>query len=141
MAGYWLRPATDECVRVESTHDAWVRDWKNAQHLGLPPEVYAEIMRHPPTAVDEIRMLAVRCGLVRIREHPRYTSVQFSAEPHRVGAVLQATVKALHGVGIHPDTRLVVDNLLTQERVAMTIRELAVALDDGEQVFRGEDGG
>jgi hypothetical protein len=137
MAGYWLKPETGECERV-TTHDEWVRDQKNAERLGLPPEVYAEIMRHPPTAVDEIRILAVNCGLVRIREHPRYTSVQFSAEPHRVDLVLRAVVKALHGVGIHPDTRLVIDNLATGDRTAMTIRELESAIENGRAVFTDE---
>lgn len=134
MAGYWLRPDTGECVRV-TTHDEWVRNWENADHLGIPASVYAEIMEYPPTAVDEIRTLAVQCGLIRIREHRWHVSVQFMAEPHRVGSVLQATVKGLYAIKLHPDTRLVADNLLPKERVVMTLRELAVALENGQQVF------
>lgn len=140
MAGYWLRPETNECVQV-TTHDEWVRDWKNAEHLGIPREVYDQIMQYPPTAVDEIRILAVRCGLVRIREHKWHVSVQSWAAPHRVAVVLRATVKALNGVGIHPDTRLVIDNLLPQERVVMSLRELESALENGRQVFGNEAGG
>ena len=141
MAGFSLEPDTGECVRVATTHDEWVRDPKNADDLGLPPEVYAAIMRHPPTAVDEIRILAVKCGLVRVREHPRYTSVQFWVEPNRVDAVLRAVVKALDDAAIHPDTRLIIDNLLVQEARAMTIRELETALENGCAVFGSEGDG
>ena len=136
MAGYWLKPDTGECVRVATTHDEWVRDRKNADRLGLPPEVYAEIMHYPPTSIDEIRILAVKCGLVRIREHRRHVSVQFMAEPRRRGPILQAAAKALHGVGIHPDTELVIDDLSTNERTAMTLRDLEAALENGRRCLR-----
>ena len=135
MSGYWLKPDTGECVKVATTHDAWIRDQEHAARLGLPAAVYDEIMSHPPTAVDEIRLLAVKCGLVRIREHRWHVSVQFWTEPHRVGPLCGEIVKALHGVGIHADTRLVIDNLSAGDRVAMTLRELEVTLENGQEVI------
>ena len=133
MAGYWLKP-DGECVEI-TTHNDWVRNQRNAENLGLPPEAYAEIMQYPATAIDEIRLVGVRHGLVRIREHKRHISVQFMAEANRVEMVLRAVVKALNGVEIHPDSRLVVDNLLPQERVVISLRELEIALKNGEAVF------
>jgi len=59
MAGYWLKPDTGECIKVATTHDEWIRDRKNAEHLGIPATFYAKIRRYPPTSVDEIRILAV----------------------------------------------------------------------------------
>ena len=143
MAGYWLRPDTGECVQVATTHDEWLQNQKNAEDLGLLPEACKEIMGYAPTAVDEIRLVGVRHGLVRIREHKRHVSVQFWAELNCLNSVLQAVVKALNGVGIHPDTRLVIDNLLSDERVAMTLRELEAALENGEMVLgsRADDQG
>ena len=85
MAGYWLNPETGLCVRVATTHDEWVRDRKNAEDLGLPDTVYREIMSYDPTDIDPIRLAAVRCGLVRIREHRRHISVQYMADADVLG--------------------------------------------------------
>ena len=44
-----------------------------------------------------------------------------ATEAGRVGTVLAAVVRALLGAGIHPDTRLIVDNLLTGESRAILL--------------------
>jgi hypothetical protein len=137
MAGYWLKPDDGKCVKI-TTHDAWVRDAKNAEDLGIPADVYAEIMRYPEDAQDEIRILALRCGLVRVRENKWDTSVQFWAAANRVESVLRAIVTALHSVSLHPDTRLIIGNLLPQERVSVTLRELEAHLESGEAVFSSQ---
>ena len=55
--GYGLDPDTGRCVKVETTHDEWIREEKNARSMGVPEPVYQEIMTYPPEAVDEIRLL------------------------------------------------------------------------------------
>jgi hypothetical protein len=135
-AGYWLNPSTGMCVRVATTHDEWVRDKQNADHIGLPGECYHQIMRHPATAVDEIRLLALDWGLVRIREHPRYVSVQFKAQPHRVNRILGAVIAALEDAKVHPDTRLVIDNLLLHDSASLTLTSLQSALENDQPVLR-----
>jgi hypothetical protein len=134
MAGYWLKPDDGKCVLI-TEHHQWVRNQKNAEDLGIPAAVYQEIMRLPETDQDGIRILALKCGLVRIRENKRDTSIQFWAEANRLEFVLRAVVKAMNGVEIHPDTRLIIGNLLPGERVAMTLRELDAHLENGEPVF------
>jgi len=128
MAGYWLNPERNQCVQVATTHDEWVRDRANADALGLPEAVYEEIMSYRPADIDPIRLAAVRFGLVRIREHRWHVSVQYWAETDRVEVVLGAVVRALTGLGIHPDTWLIVDNLLLKDSLAMTLRELETTL-------------
>ena len=123
------------CVQVATTHDAWLREWANARSLGLSVQCHAQITQYPSTAVDEIRMAAVREGLVRLREHPRYLSVQFSALPQRVAPVLKAVVVALTELKIHLDTMLVVDNLLSGDSVSNTLRELTRKIESGESVM------
>ena len=134
-AGYWLNPNTGKCVRI-TTHDEWVRDWANAQSIGLPKAAYDAIMKHPPTAVDEIRIVAIESGLVRIREHPRYTSVQFSAHAHQIKQVLQAIIVALTELKMHPDTTLVIDNLLLNYSASLSVADLKSRLDNDQPVFR-----
>ena len=134
-AGYWLNPDTGMCVQVATTHDAWVREWVNAKSLGLSVQCHAQIMQYPATAIDEIRLSALREGMVRMREHPRYLSVQFTALPQRVALVLIAVVVALTELKIHPDTMLVVDNLLSGDSVSITLRELTRKIESGEAVM------
>jgi hypothetical protein len=138
-AGYWLNPATGKCVRVATTHDEWVRDKSNAESIGLPEAAYDAIMQHPVTSIDEIRLVALDWGLVRIREHPRYTSVQFSAQPYHVKAILQAVVTALAEVKLHPDTMLVIDNLLLHDSARIELRELDGKLAKDEPVLPKQD--
>ena len=97
------------------------RDRQHATDLGLPEAAWQEIMSYSPTNIDPIRLAAVRCGLVRIREHRRHVSVQYWAEAERADAVLAAVVKALTGLEIHPDTRLEIDNLLAGDSRVATL--------------------
>jgi hypothetical protein len=135
-AGYWLNPDTGKCVQVATTHDEWMRDKANAESLGLPKSAYDKIMQQPVTAVDEIRMVALHWGLVRIREHPRYVSVQFTAHPHRVTPILRAVVVALTDVKVHPDTTLKIDNLLLNDSVSIGLSNLKSHLANAQPVLR-----
>jgi len=134
-AGYWLNPDTGKCVQVRTTHDEWVRDKENARSIGVPQWVYDEIMRYPPTAVDEIRLLALHCGLVRMREHPRYLSIQFAAERLHVAQVLPAIAAALNELPIHADTIIRMDNLRLNESVSITVAELKNRLESQQPLF------
>jgi hypothetical protein len=138
-AGYWLNPDTGMCVQVATTHDEFVRDRTNAKSIGLSEDCYTQIMQYPATAVDEIRLLALHEGLVRMREHPRYLSVQFTAEPQRVRLNLESVVVALTERKIHLDTMLVVDNLLSHESASITLRELQGKVESDSAVM-GETG-
>ena len=139
MAGYWLNPSSGKCVRVETTHDAWVRDPANVEGIGLPQAAYDAVMAFPETAIDEIRIVALTWGLVRIREHPRYTSVQFSAQPNHVKAILGAVVVALAELKLHPDTMLVVDNLLLHDSARIALGELQNKLAEDLPVLPKQD--
>jgi hypothetical protein len=140
-AGYWLEPNTGRLVKVETTHDQWIREENNARTMGVPEPVYQEIMTFPPEAVDEIRLLALHSGLVRMREHRRHLSIQFAAERPRLPSVLKAITIALNDLGIHPDTYAEMDNLLLGESAAMTVGELRIRIANGQPVFLGGSGG
>jgi hypothetical protein len=122
-AGHWLNPTTHQCMLV-TTHNDWIRNAENAINIGLPDELYWQIMLLPDTAVDEIRILALKGGLVRMRQHRRYVSVQFWATAAQVEATLQALVRALEELEVHPDERLEIDNLCLGTSVSITLRSL-----------------
>lgn len=129
--GFWLNPGTGQCVQVATTHDDWIRQTPNADRIGLPDTAYEKIMQFPATAVDEIRLAAMDGGLVRIREHPRYTSVQFRADAHRVASILAVVSACLRQQQVGPDTVLRIDNLLLGDSAEVTLAELIVAIEKG----------
>ena len=105
--------------------------------MGVPEPVYQEIMKYPPEAVDEIRLLALHCGLVRMREHRDRLSVQFAAERPRLPSVLKAIVTALEEMKFHPDTRVEMDDLLLGDSAAMTVGGMRKRVESGQAVFLG----
>jgi len=122
--GHWLNPKTGQCFRV-TTHDEWIRNAENASDIGLPDHLYQQIMRLPDqSAIEETRRLAVQAGLIRIRQHKRYTSVQFWVMGDQADATLQAVLQALAALGVHPDERLQIDNLCLGKSASVTLREL-----------------
>ena len=133
--GYWLNPTNGVLERV-STHDEWIRDKHNADSVGLPSHSYDQIMRLPPTAVDEIRLEAMKGGLVRIRQYDGYVSVQFIAQRHQVTSILRAVAVTLQGVQIHPDERLQITNFFLKDQVDVTLADLLDSLKDGRPVMR-----
>jgi hypothetical protein len=135
-AGHWLNPTTGRREQV-TTHDGWIRDEKNAETIGLPDRHYRQIMLLPDSAIDEIRILALQGGLVRIRQHKRYTSVQFWATAGQVAAILQAVLRALEELEVHPDERLDIDNLLRRESVSITLEVLRKGGQAVLQQFQG----
>ncbi len=122
-AGHWLNPNSGKCLQV-TTHDAWIRVRANAESIGLDGDLFTKIMALPATAIDDIRILALQGGLVRIRQHRWYTSVQFWATADEVAAILRAVVRALKILEVHLDTRAVIDNLLLGESMVVSVREL-----------------
>lgn len=120
--GYWLNPRSGRCEQV-TTHDEWIREEKNAGAIGLPDEFYRRLMLQPSSAMDEIRTTALVGGLVRIRQHKRYISIQFWALADHVEEILQAVVKALEQLHVHPDELLKVDNLCLRNSVSLSLRQ------------------
>ena len=86
--GWWLNPTNDKCFAVGSTHNDWIRDPQNATRIGLPQDIYEHVMKLSPNQADEIRVLCVMAGLVRIRDYQNSVSVQYFNERQRNGPVL-----------------------------------------------------
>ena len=136
--GYWLNPNNDKCLQV-TTHDAWIQEPQNAKAIGLPDYVYQDIAKLQASDVDEIRMLAIHAGLVRIRDYGNYTAVQFAADPQRVPIVLWSILVVLKGeLKMHPYTELRIDNLKMKDSVTLTLDDLHNRLKNDQPVLRME---
>ena len=136
--GYWLNPNNDKCLQV-TTHDAWIQNAQNAAAIGLPDYVYQDIAKLQPQDQDEIRMLAIHAGLVRIRDYGNYTAVQFAADPQRVPTILWSILVTLKGeLKMHPYTDLKIDNLKMKDSVTINIADLQSRLENDQPVLRSE---
>ena len=123
-SGYWLNCNDRRLVEVES-HDVWIRNKENADSIGILKWLYDKIMQYPSSAVDEIRLLALYGGLVRIREHPRYTSIQFANyHPHQIQYTLTCVLETLIDLEVHPDTIIRMDNFLNGESAICSVSDL-----------------
>ena len=109
---------------VVTTHNDFLRSRQNVASIGLPPSAYEEVMQFLPTDEDAIRLVAIRSGLVRVREHPRYVSVQYAARSEQEKPTLQAILAALKVLKMSAETTLVIDNLLLQTSVRIGFNEL-----------------
>lgn len=126
--GYWLDPQTQQAHLV-TRHELWVLEAENARLAGISPEVYEHLCGLDPVKdQDEIRMAAIDVGLIRIRDHGNYVSVQFSSEPEKVEVKLKSVVQFLRQTGMHRYSDLRIDNLASQESVRISLEELETLL-------------
>lgn len=126
-AGYWLDPRTKQSWTVDR-HELWVLDEQNAKTVEISQEVYAHLKTLDPNlGMTEIRMAAINVGLVRVRDHGNYVSVQFAAS-EQVREVLNSIREFLGTIFKWEETELVIDNLTSQASTRITIRELGQRL-------------
>lgn len=131
--GYWFDPRRKQCWTVDR-HELWVLDERNAKTAGISQEVYEHLLTLDSSlGMDEIRMAAINVGLVRIRDHGNYVSVQFASEQDR--EVLRSIHGLLEGVFQFPEMELAIDNFTTQASTRITLRELGRRLDKNESVL------
>jgi hypothetical protein len=77
--GFWLNPSNKKWVAV-TRHELTMRDPAALAALGVAPQVSTAAQQISPydrEAVDELRILGIRSGLIRVRDQGLYISVQF----------------------------------------------------------------
>ena len=132
-AGYWFDPRTKQSWTVDR-HELWVLDERNAKTAGISQEDYEHLLTLDSSlGMNEIRMAAINVGLVRIRDHGNYVSVQFASE--QVQIVLRSIHEFLSGVFKWPETEFHIDNFTMQASTRITLRELGRRLDKNESVL------
>lgn len=134
-AGYWLNPRTSQSWIVDR-HELFILDPQNAKAVGIPQPVYEHLLTlDQSSGMDEIRLAGINVGLVRIRDHGNYVSVQFAAVESQVRSILRAIQEFCLKTFHWPETELVIDNFTSRSSIKITIRELGLRLDDGEMVL------
>jgi len=133
--GFWLDPSNSVLHKV-TTHNDWMIVTNNQKQIGLgPTEVSVLDNLDPVKEIDEIRMVGVMSGLIRIRDYGNRVSVQFHASPSEVNAVLRAVVKAIPGVTNDRFPFLTLQNLSDDTVALIHLSELVAKLNAGEPVL------
>jgi len=134
--GYWLAPDTGSVYQVETTHDAWLLASANQQIVGLTSnEIRVLNSLDPVREIDEIRMVGVRAGLIRIRDRHRNLTFQFDAPPSRVQAVLRAIAESLPKLFNGMEHFMLLHNLRDDAHAAVWTTEFLRNLNGGEPVL------
>jgi hypothetical protein len=79
--GYWLNPANKKSIAV-TRHELAMRDAAALVELDVASHVIDAAQRISPytrEGVDELRIIGIRSGLIRVRDQGSYISVQFEA--------------------------------------------------------------
>ena len=119
--GYWLDPKTQQSWVVDR-HERFVLE--NPLICGVPPEIHAHLLTLDTNkAMDEIRLAAIHAGLIRVRDHLRYVSVQFCADSNEM-TFLRSVFVFLDEIVLYKDTPLVIGNFATRVETTITLREL-----------------
>ncbi len=127
--GFWFDPNTGQSHSV-TTHQDWLLD--NSAALGLQDALAGlDRLQHE----DQIRLIGVRFGLVRIRDYGPRMSVQFWAEAEKVGGILSAVRAFLPEIGAGPLKSVWINNLFNGAQLTMTAQEFIQAIDHGGRLF------
>lgn len=122
--GFWFDPHTNALYEVV-THNDWLLDPEHQRRVGLPPEhVQVLASLDPVREIDEIRMVGLLAGLIRLRDYYRHVSVQFYAVPSAVPGLLSQTTAALPHVTTDRHPQLVVQNLRDDSIARLDLSQL-----------------
>jgi len=134
--GYWLEPRSGALYLV-TTHNDWLLDPENQTKIGLGPEKVGVLNSLDPVKeIDEIRMVGVMAGLVRIRDYRNRVSVQFYSPPAEVEQLLQSVVEAMPNVTFDKHPFLTIQNLRDDSIARIHLMDLVAMLRAAEPVLR-----
>jgi len=133
--GFWLDRRTGALHRV-TTHNDWLLIPENQKKAGLGPTKVGVLNRLDPVReIDEIRMVGVRVGLIRIRDYLNRVSIQFCTTGPEVGEVLQAVVAAMPAVSGDRFPFLTIQNLRDDSTARIHFPDLVAKLGAGKKVL------
>lgn len=134
--GFWLDPDTECVYQVETTHNDWMLCSENQQKIGLPAQhVEALETLDPIREIDEIRMVGVIFGLIRVRDYQRHLSIQFYSQSKEVIVTLKAIESALPKLFSGIEHFLHLHNLFDDSHAKLWSPEFIQKLKEGETIL------
>jgi hypothetical protein len=132
--GYWLDPNSLDMWPV-STHDSWLLDPANQDKARLDASdinylKQLDRRRHK----DEIRMVGIKKGLVRIRDYGNQTTVQFSADKN-LSNLLWSIYLGLREINLNRNSTIGIHNLRDNDTIKISFAEFESKLKNDEPIM------
>lgn len=127
--GYWLNPRNKTWI-VVPRHELSMRNPRDMDKLGVPPEVQQQAQAISPyskTGEDELRMLGINAGLIRVRDYASYVSIQFNCSPMAERKLLDFVCEFMDETRLWRQT-IRLTNFRTQQEHYYTKEELRQAM-------------
>lgn len=135
--GYWLNPRTGQYHKVYR-HELDILKTHAAEKLGLAPDVIQKLQTlNPDLHADEIRVLAMQAGLIRLRDNPVY-SVQFYLPRQAVRGALHSVVEFFAQIKETP-WNIWLNNLKYDDSVTVSFMDLQRNLQTDQPTMVHED--
>ena len=137
--GYWIR-AKDGKIDQVSRHEQWLKDDKNLQSFDLLDykPLLDEYQASNPQHQDEIRLIGMKAGLVRVRDNAGTISIQFDLPRNAVTAALYNVGQVLRSVRLWGN-EVVLHNLRYDDRVVVPWKDFLKNTLSGERMLINED--
>lgn len=149
--GFWLDPDDNAVYPVDAyrnRHEWWLLDADNQRKVNLRQntidalnklKVQADdaITNGGAVPADEIRMIGLRAGMIRVRDWRNNIVVQFHASRSRVRNVLWSIFMGLDkALSPHPNAEIVIDNIATNDSVRLSFKQFQKKLVSDETIMR-----
>jgi len=138
--GIWYNPHTNKPFVINATHEQWLLSAQNAADLGLSQSA-RELLKTKSLKkaddIDEIRMIAIVDGMVRIRESGYQISVQFKAR-RRLRDLLFGIYEVLKDK-CNSYSQVTLHNMATGEVAQLSLPDMKTRLEDDEPILFKEE--
>lgn len=140
---FWLNWRTGDLFGVPTTHDDWLLDPTNLRRAKVAPahqdaieRLINDDSRSRSSKIDEIRMIGLRAGLVRIRDYLNRLSIQFDTRRgNQTRDCLWAIEFALPRITKAKDHYLTLHNLHNNSSARIYASEFSQRLHQNEQIM------
>jgi hypothetical protein len=130
LLGFWLDPRNGNLYEV-TTHNDWLLVAHNQDLVGLGAKQRQILASFDPiTEIDEIRMVGVIHGLIRIRKRRNEVSVQFYSPDSQVNNVLKMIATAIPRAILGENLQLKIHNLFDDSGAQLELYQLVQSLAD-----------
>ena len=132
----WINVRTGKFEWIDE-HARWIKNEMNAEKLGIPKDVWAEIAKIPNDYSGPLRekilLKVMNAGFVRARKYASYISLEFTAPSVEA---LWSAYEFLHAL-CGPYTQVRFTNLRTGERIELSYKQYAQRMqEDPETILR-----
>lgn len=138
---WWIR-ASDGAIEPVIKHDLWLKNHKNLEKWGLE-SLIPTLDRLTANQEDEIRMIGLQAGLIRVRNYAKEGtfSVQFSAPRSRIRRYLEIVHKAIEPY-VGGMTNISIGNLNPSAHESINVKwfDFDKAIRSGKEIMTFEHG-